>query len=523
MSKKLLLTSLLVLVLSFTMHAQNESNQWSVGVGIGKMEYDGARGSNAVFKSPFNLQFGARISKYVGPLFDVSLAASIGKQGLYNETDAPNQFRGNTFQTNLGIHLKPIKSDKFQPFISAAIGYFSYSDDSPASVMNPGVDASGLAVPVGVGLKINITDGFGLYYHTQYGIEYSGDAYNGIDPDSKDKYWLHELGFAYNFGMKDRDGDRVPDKKDLCPDVPGLKNLDGCPDSDLDGIADKDDACPELAGVIEHNGCPDTDGDGIIDPNDDCPLVKGEERYRGCPDTDNDGIGDSVDECPDNPGVARYNGCPIPDTDGDGFNDEDDECPTTKGDLRGCPDTDGDGFHDKEDNCVKTPGTAQGCPDKDNDGIADKDDECPEVAGIPEKNGCPEIPIPTREEIINSWKGPNIQFISGTRPDEHYDENIDTIMSFHKKYPKAFIHVGGYSDSQGSESSNMRISELRAKKVQRSLIKAGIPAEQLTYEAYGESNPVADNDSVEGRMKNRRAEVSASTVKRVIDTKGMKR
>ena len=524
MSKKL--THLLCLAMMFAclnLGAQSESAQWSFGLSYGKMEYNGSIGDNTIYKSPFKANYGVRLSKYVSPLFDFSLAASLGKQGLYDASDAPNRFEGTVFQSNFGVHFKPVSVGKTVVFFSGAVGYYQYNDDSPGRVTNPGTNSKGLSVPIGAGFKYNFTDALGMFYHSQYGIKYTGDAYNGVDAQSNDRYWLHEVGIAFNFGMDDRDGDKVADEKDECPDTPGLKKLNGCPDTDMDGIPDKDDDCPEVAGTAEYNGCPDTDGDGIIDKNDDCPDVKGDAMYNGCPDTDGDGIGDGDDECVDVAGLARYNGCPIPDTDGDGFNDEEDECPKVAGDMSGCPDTDGDGFHDAEDNCVNDPGTAQGCPDRDSDGIADKDDECPDEAGIPEKNGCPEIPTPTREEIINGWKGPNIQFVSGTRPDEYYDENLNKIMEFHNQYPDAYIHLGGYSDSVGSEESNMRVSERRAKKVYSDLIKMGVPAEQMTYEAYGESNPVADNDTKEGRMKNRRVEVSASTVKREIETKNVKR
>lgn len=518
MNKKL--THLIfVLLVAFTinLNAQTEDSQWSVGLNFGKMEYDGTVGSNAVFKSPFNAHFGARVSKYLSPLFDVSLAGTYGKQGLNGLEGQPDLFEGNVIQANLHLLVKPVNVGNFTLFFSGGAGYFSYTDDSPAAVAMPGMDSNGIAIPVGAGFKYHVSDRFELMYHSQYSVSYSGDAYNGVDVDSKDKYWLHQFGIGMNFGMQDRDGDRVADDKDECPDEPGEKDLAGCPDSDMDGIADKDDACPQVAGLMEYNGCPDTDGDGVIDRDDLCPQVMGDAMYSGCPDTDGDGIGDGKDECVNEPGLERYNGCPIPDSDGDGFNDEDDECPNMKGDLRGCPDTDGDGFHDKEDNCVNTKGTAQGCPDRDSDGIADKDDNCPDVAGIPAKNGCPEIPIPTREEVINSWRSDNIQFISGTRPDENYDANIAQIVEFHNKYPDAYLHLGGYSDSTGSEADNMRVSERRAKKVYSALVAAGIPADQITYEGYGEANPVADNDTREGRLKNRRVEVSASTVKREID------
>ena len=522
MTKRLLICLLLVVGLSMTSYSQSEVSKWAIGGGIAKMEYDGDRGSSTFFGSPSNIGFGGRISRFVSPSFDVALGFTTGDHGLYDADEDPLNFSGSAWQANLAAHWKFLKGEKFNPFLSAGLGYLNYSDESVATA-NGGVDASGLAVPLGIGLKYNITDGFGLYYHTQYGL-YLGDNYSTTVADAgTDTHVIHELGLGIFLGKQDRDKDGVADKKDECPDTPGLKDLNGCPDADLDGIRDGDDACPNLAGVAEHNGCPDTDGDGVIDPEDKCVDVAGEARYNGCPDVDGDGIGDDVDECPNESGLARYNGCPIPDTDGDGFNDEDDECINVKGDLRGCPDTDGDGFHDMEDECKDVVGTVKGCVDSDNDGIADKDDKCPDEAGVPEKDGCPLVRKPTRSELINGWNSPDINFVSGTRGDENYDADVQAVVDFHQQYPDAFLHISGYSDSQGSEASNMRISKRRAKKVYEALIKAGVPAEQMTYEGYGESNPVADNSTKEGRLMNRRVSVSGSTVKRVIETVGTKR
>ncbi len=55
----------------------------------------------------------------------------------------------------------------------------------------------------------------------------------------------------------DVDGDGVGNKEDQCPDLPGSKELMGCPDGDADGIADADDQCPEDKGTKEKKGCPD--------------------------------------------------------------------------------------------------------------------------------------------------------------------------------------------------------------------------------------------------------------------------
>ena len=69
----------------------------------------------------------------------------------------------------------------------------------------------------------------------------------------------------------DTDKDGIPDKKDLCPEIPGLIEFGGCPDTDSDQIPDNKDKCPNLFGSIEMQGCPDTDGDGVFDKNDNCP------------------------------------------------------------------------------------------------------------------------------------------------------------------------------------------------------------------------------------------------------------
>jgi outer membrane protein OmpA-like peptidoglycan-associated protein len=102
---------------------------------------------------------------------------------------------------------------------------------------------------------------------------------------------------------RDRDGDRVPDDVDACPEEAGVPDrdpeLNGCPalfaplpDRDQDTIADPFDACPDEPGVpspeAARNGCPeDQDGDGIVDARDACPKEPGPESpdptRSGCP------------------------------------------------------------------------------------------------------------------------------------------------------------------------------------------------------------------------------------------------
>ena len=516
MKKQVLFTLILLMSLSLTMSAQTDVSPWGIGLSVGKMEHTGDRGSNIVFGSPMEANFGLRVGRYLSSSFDIFLAGSLGKIGT--EGDTPDEtFEAKVTQVNLAAHYKLLKDKKFTPFISLGIGYASFSAESANSA-----DDSGLELPIaGLGFRYNFTDAIGLFYHGQYAL-YSGDEYDGLTDDSNDNHLLHEFGLGINLGKQDMDGDGVADKKDACPETPGLKQFAGCPDTDLDGIIDGDDACPDVAGLAEYNGCPDTDGDGIIDGNDACPQVAGDAMYAGCPDTDGDGIGDNLDECPNESGVSKYNGCPIPDSDGDGFDDDNDNCPRDPGQLYGCPDKDEDKVADKDDQCSDVPGSvdAYGCPDADGDGVADKDDKCPNEAGIPELDGCPKVRIPTDDEVINGYSSPMIIFERGTTPADDYDAHIASIVEFANAYPQAYLNISGYSDSQGSESSNMTVSNRRARKVYESLVKAGIDPDRLTYEGYGESNPIADNTTADGRRLNRRVIVTASTVKRVKDTGG---
>ncbi len=71
----------------------------------------------------------------------------------------------------------------------------------------------------------------------------------------------------------DIDGDGMGNKEDKCPDIPGLKELMGCPDGDNDGIADAEDKCPEDIGTKETNGCP---VEGMVTTN------SGPEDLSGC-------------------------------------------------------------------------------------------------------------------------------------------------------------------------------------------------------------------------------------------------
>ena len=81
---------------------------------------------------------------------------------------------------------------------------------------------------------------------------------------------------------------------------------------------------------------------------------------------------------------------------------------------------------------------------------------------------------------------------------------LDRLAEALQRHPRLRLEVGGHTDNVGSDADNLVLSEKRAKAVYDYLIERGVDAGRLTYRGYGESRPVADNDTPEGRAQNRR-------------------
>ncbi|NBX79726.1 MAG: OmpA family protein [Flavobacteriales bacterium] len=237
-----------------------------------------------------------------------------------------------------------------------------------------------------------------------------------------------------------------------------MKEFKGCPDTDKDGIKDEDDLCPENFGPKENNGCPDKDGDGIFD---------------------------YIDACVDVAGPKENNGCPWPDTDLDGLLDKDDECPTLAG-----------------------PISNKGCPlkDTDNDGTLDKDDDCPNTPGPKTNKGCPVI----EQEIVEVLKTAFDALEFETAKDIIKDESkpsLDELAEVLVKKAAWKLDITGHTDNVGDDNKNMALSKKRAESLKNYLISKGIDASRLNTFYFGETKPIADNNTPEGRKKNRRVEM----------------
>lgn len=85
---------------------------------------------------------------------------------------------------------------------------------------------------------------------------------------------------------------------------------------------------------------------------------------------------------------------------------------------------------------------------------------------------------------------------------------LEDVAAVIRANPQAAVSVEGHTDSQGDEKYNLALSEQRAKAVKGWLVeKGGIEAARLSTRGWGESRPIAANDTAEGRRKNRRVEV----------------
>ncbi len=357
-----------------------------------------------------------------------------------------------------------------------------------------------MQVPLGAGINFRLASNFYLQVQTEY--RWSFDEIRDKDILSFTNNMQHSAGFLFQLGDAPAKPTPPPPPP---PPVEEPKDMDG------DGIIDADDSCPEVAGLAKFGGCPDTDGDDIQDSEDDCPEVAGLAAFKGCPDSDNDGIADKEDDCPNEAGPAANKGCPIvvKDRDNDGVPDDADACPDTPGleKFAGCPDTDGDGVPNKDDKCPSTPGSAafNGCPDTDGDGVEDAKDKCPTTPGLVSNQGCPKVEQADEEKIKFATKGVEFETASATIRTRSYPV-LDELVNVMNKYPNYSMSISGHTDNVGAEASNQALSEKRAKACYDYLISKGVSPSRLSYAGYGESRPIADNGSKEGRQKNRRVE-----------------
>ena len=424
---------ILLICFSGSLHSQNEENPWLFEFGFNSVNAEDS--DKTSYKLPT-----LSLSRYIFKNFSVGINYSENDINVSNE-DLYYYSLDGIVKYNFPSESKFLGVDT-NPYLYAGYGLsnFGESDISLAS-KNTSYGPS-----FGAGIDFQISKNIALNTGISYKSLNEKNAYSNLQ---------HVVGIKFNFGKGDSDGDGVPDKKDQCPDLPGLSELNGCPDSDGDGISDLTDQCPNSPGLNSMGGCPDSDGDGISDLTDPCPNSAG-INGEPCPDSDGDGLNDNLDNCPNEAGPKSNGGCKLDDID--------------------------------------------------NDGVPNINDNCPNEAGDKEFGGCPKLPI-----SLSNFLNNNSEIFFGFDSfviNEDQNIRLLNLSELLKEYLHIKIYIDGYTSFEGEIDYNMILSKNRSKSVKESLISKGINYDRLETRAYGESSPKYQNSPLSERKKNRRVKIS---------------
>jgi OOP family OmpA-OmpF porin len=396
--------------------------------------------------SPKNApMFALRLGVLFTPMFALE-AEGVGIPTKARDTGASAFIVGGRGSLVYNIMPGQIAGGKFVPFVLAGAGVMSVASTNGDNSYTAIKKDTDFEFHGGVGAKYFLTDVVHLRLDARaMGVPSTDEKSFTVD-------WEFMAGIGFTFGGRE---------PVAAPPITLIK------DSDNDGIPDDKDRCPTQAGPKENAGCPDkdTDGDGIVDRKDKCPDKAGPAERDGCPeeDKDNDGIVDEKDKCPDEP------------EDKDKFEDED-----------GCPD-----------------------PDNDKDGIPDEKDKCPNEPetknGYQDDDGCPDEVPATVKKFTGVVKGINFRRNSADIKASSFPLLKEAVSVF-KEYPALRVEISGHTSDEGKRDFNMKLSRKRAEAVKLFLVSAGVDETRVGTVGYGPDKPIADNESKEGKEKNRRIE-----------------
>lgn len=146
--------------------------------------------------------------------------------------------------------------------------------------------------------------------------------------------------------------------------------------------------------------------------------------------------------------------------------------------------------------------------DLDHDGVINAKDKCPytpEGAKV-DGDGCVIAQTLTMRDVTFETNSSKLT-LNGQRI-------LDQVVDFLKSDDKVSLSIEGHTDARGSDAHNLKLSQARASSVRSYLVGKGIAADRLTAKGYGETRPVASNESDAGREANRRVEMVISKAKK---------
>jgi outer membrane protein OmpA-like peptidoglycan-associated protein len=406
----------------------------------------------------------------------------------------------------LGVfHLVPRAN--FNPFLFVGVGALTYRvKDYTAQLVPDDTYKYTYNIPVGAGFDAFVTKDIAVT--VKAGFHAIGDKVDFLEKGSLNGYVTGSGGIAFYLGSSDADDD---DNDGLSN---GLERRFGTnpkvADTDGDGLSDGDEVRKYHTNPLRM----DTDGDGLNDGDEVQKYHTDPTKY----DTDADGLSDG-DE------VLKYHTDPLnPDTDGDGLSDGDEVMKYKTDPLR--VDSDGDGLSDSDE--VTKYHTDPNNPDTDKDGLSDGEEVLKyhtdplkadtDGGGV---NDGAEVKAGTNPLDPKDDKAPGkiqlqrgqslvlegVNFASGSAVITSASESVLTVaLQALQAQPRLTVEIAGYTDDLGSVTLNERLSLRRAEAVKLWLVARGVAKWRLTTAGKGPLEPIAPNDTPEGRAKNRRIE-----------------
>ncbi|MBL4624105.1 MAG: OmpA family protein [Flavobacteriales bacterium] len=377
-----------------------------------------------------------------------------------------------------------------------------------------------------------------------------GDGIGDLDDDCVDVPGVAEFN-----GCPDTDGDGISDYDDQCPELPGTKEHDGCPDTDGDGIVDSMDECPEKPGTKINFGCPITklfaiSVDGLILmtvemneegffifenlPADKQYLFKmeGEDIFL----TDELMIvlknGDEqqiITAQQTKANTHNYDYLPAEKTGLELFivDDEGNIIRTATRDKKGTFVF--ENLPTDKTYLFRINGEDVDLGDemkilvKNNDGdymMTVKRDERANfdynflpndkygLALVQYSDEGTLVVLSMEEEEVIKEAFDHLEYNHGSAVISHHSHKaLDELAELLKTHGSWNLVLDGHTDDSGSEISNLALSQRRAEAVKRRLVEDGIDGSRIIVKYHGESNPIEDNSTEEGRQQNRRVEM----------------
>ncbi|MGA9116961.1 MAG: OmpA family protein [Bacteroidota bacterium] len=497
-----------LLILPSPAHTQRAAGKASLGL----------RGGANVLLNDFNKRKvgpgGEVVVSYaVAPALSFGLAA--GYEELKARQDPPldaallgyDYVKLHSIPLSFRAWVYPMPAARVSPylFVGAGVTIFQRKDGGGSFIPNDKF-VNSVLFPMGAGIETYLSSKVSIVTEASFAV--GDDRLDGYEYANRDSYASAKAGLNFHLGSGPEDDDDAdgltngeerrlgtnPEVADS--DGDGLKDGEEvkryntnplAADTDADGLTDGDEA-------IRYNTDParnDSDEDGISDGDE---ILK-HKTDPTKPDTDGDGLADG-DE------LLRYSSSPLKlDTDDDGVSDWD-EVKTFRSDPTKT-DSDSDGLTDGDE--VRKHKTDPTKVDSDNGGVNDGAEITRGTNPLSPKDD-------TTEKTIVLEKGKSVvlegvTFETGSaRLSRESERTLEKAFIALVANPDVVVEVAGYTDNVGRAAGNQQLSRRRAEAVRAWLVRKGIGPERLTAVGKGMEDPVASNDTPEGRAQNRRIE-----------------